>query len=254
VRILIKTSPYVEELIEKYKEILSISDEKILVACNLVDAPNQAKLFWDKPSKTWTITHNNNVVEFILVEQLGHIYFNKKTASLRFDFNEDDPEIDMRLYPLLNNLLMCFENYNLTLFDDIYPLYREMVGEYLDKIEIFKQTINRANDPILLLSWYILYFLDFNYLIKKPDREERSSELTELIVHLKNNLLNFSSVISDSVLDKITEKLKNFDNVKSSIDSETIIHFFIDVLQATTLWEESTLIKQVKLYFPKIEL
>ena len=251
---MIKSSPHVEKIIDKYKKILSISEEKIIVACNLVDEPNQAALFWDKSSKTWTITHNNNVVEFVLVEQLGSIYFAKKTKSLRFDFTENDLEIDNSLYPLLNNLLICFENYNLILFDEIYPLYREMAFEYLDKIEIFKETINRAKDPILLLSWYILFFLDFNYLIKKPDREEKSNEMTQLISHLKIKLVHYSSAIDDLVLNKITEKLENFDNVKSTSDPETIIHFFIDLLQATTLWDESTLIKQVKLYFPKIEL
>ena len=250
---MIKSSPHVEKLIEKYKKILSISEEQIIVACNLVDQPNQAALFWDKSSKTWTITHNNNVVEFILVEELGHIYFAKKTKYIRFDFNENDPEIDMSLYPLLNNLDLCFINYNLTLFDEIYPLYLEMVFEYLDKIDIFKETINRAKDPILLLSWYILFFLDFNYLIKKPDREERSNEMSQLISHLKNNLIHCSSVIDDLILNEITDKLKNFDNIKSSSDPEIIIHYITDLLQATTLWDESTLIKQVKLYFPKIE-
>ncbi len=250
---MIKYPSSIDELIEKCKDLLSISEEPINLGCTIIPQPYQADLSWDDSTKTWFLRFNTEVPVFALIHELGHVYFaKKKTGYIYFAYYGDDSKIDDGLYPLFNNLLDCFINYNLTLFDEIYPLYQSMVFEYLDKIEPFKKHITCTKDPIVLLSWYILFFIDHNYLLKKQDQVERSNEMTELRSCLKKQLLQSSSEIDDIVLKNITEKLKNFENIKSSIDPTTILNFFIDVLQATNLWEESMLKEQVKLAFPEI--
>ncbi len=252
---MIKYPSSIDEMIDKYKDLLSISDEPINLGCTLIDQPNQADIRWDSSSKTWFLRFNANVPMFALVHELGHIYFaRKKSKYVYFACYRNDPEIDDRLYPLLNNLLDCFINYNLTLFNEIYHLYQAIVFEYLDQIEIFKEHIIHTKVPIVLLSWYILFFIDHNYLIKKQERAIRSNEMTQLRFYLKKQILQSSSEVDELILNTFTEKIKNFDNIKAINDPKTILNFFIDVLQATTLWDKSTLKKQVILSYPKIQL
>ena len=253
---MIKYPSSIDEMVDHYKELLSISDEPIMLGCTIMDQQYQSDLSWNKDSKTWFLRFNVNVPKFAFAHELGHVYFaKKKTNYIHFAYYGNDKntsDIDNRLYLLLNNLLDCFINYNLTLFDEIYPLYRSMVFEYLEKLDIFKGHIASTEDPIILLSWFILFFIDHHYLLNKQDQEEKPNEMTQLRSLLKKQLLDSSSEIDDSILRNFIEKLKNFEKIKSSTDPTTIVNFFIEVLQATTLWDEETLKTRVELLFPGI--
>lgn len=162
--------------------------------------------------------------------------------------------MDRNLLPLFSNLIDCFVNYNLSLFDEIYSKYRNSVFYYLDNIDAFKTDLTFLYNDIQLLSYYLLYYLDFNYIIIKQDREKRKEEINDLLNFLKEICNQKSSSLNDDKFKSIDDKLKLFSKVKSTDSCEEILKFILNIIKSISFWDQKTLQKQFKLFFPEIDI
>ena len=145
-----------------------------------------------------------------------------------------------------------FINYNLSTFDEIYEIYRKKVYQYLDNLQDFIIQIKQVNHINMLLSWYFLFFIDFNHILKKNDRTERFTEINMLLNCLENKILQLTSAFDKKKLDNLSKKLNMFKKTKSTKKPRKVISFFVKILLTLDIWNKKTLNQQMRLIFPTI--
>lgn len=240
------------EIIEKCKEILSISKEKIEFKLDSTIF-FEAELNWDRNSLTWTILYKEKLDEYYTVHELGHIYLARK--KMNFDgFAVQAPEDfvdkwDYRLKPLFNQLLDVFVDYNISQFDEIYGITRKKYIYYLEKKEDFEEMVDESEEFLELLSWYLVFFILFKFILREKEREKFSQEIDHRINYVKNSLLSFKSVINFDIFEELNEKLSFFDKIKEETDPKQIILFIINIIYTFNFWTKEELIKQAKIWF-----
>ncbi len=240
------------DVIEKCKKILSISKERIEYKLDSTIF-FEAELNWDINSSTWTISYKEKPDEYYTVHELGHIYLARK--KMNFDgFAVQASEYyvdkwDYRLKPLFNILLDVFVDYNISQFDEIYSIARKKYIDYLEKEEDFKEMVDESKEFLELLSWYLLFFILFKFILRENDREKFSQEIDHRINYVKRSLLSFKSVINLDIFEELNEKLNLFDKIKEETDHKQIILFIINVIYTFNFWTKEELIKQAKIWF-----
>ena len=241
-------------LIEKYKELLSITDIPIVIKR---DPTNkfEHEIEWHPNKKLWCIWYKDIPLEFYIIHELGHLYFAKRLThfegfALQTPFHK---ELDKKPYPLLNGLLDSFVNYNLSKFDEIYPIQKQKLCEYIEKSNDFKEMIDNQKDFIMLLSWYIIFFLEFNFILRKAERDFFSQEIERSLNYLKSSLIKVKSMGFSINFEELTKKLSKFEDVKEKIDPKLIVLFMINVIYVLDYWTKKELLKQIKLYFPGLK-
>lgn len=195
--------------LSRYREILSITEVNI----NLIRNPyitHQAELDFDSSSNSWIIYYNNIQSEFPIIHELGHIYFTlNKTSYMNFALPPPPShELNREMGELINNLLDCFINYSLSVFEEIYPVIQQNDFLYLDNLEIFRQRIESTSSRYTLLGWYILFYIHFRFILKKEDSDSRNKDIDSLL-----ELLNFTDFNVRNIKE-LTNRLNGFNSVK----------------------------------------
>ncbi len=241
-------------IVEKYKELLSITEVPIVLRR---DPTNkfEHELEWHPKQNLWCIWYKDEPIEFYIIHELGHLYFAKRLThfegfALQTPFHK---EIDNKLHPLLNGLLDSFVNYNLSKFDEIYPIQKQKLSSYLENFNDFKEMIDNQKDFIMLLSWYIIFFLEFNFILRKTGRVFFSHEIKRSLNYLKSSLINVKSMVFIIDFEEFNKKLSKFEDVKEKIDPKLIVLFMINVIYVLDYWTKKELLKQIKLYFPELK-
>lgn len=237
--------------LNRYKEILSISQENIEVEKDPLLITRQAQLDFDKSTNSWIIHYNNVQSDFPFIHELGHIYFAKKKIGYFYFALPPLPnsELDRSLGDLINNLLDCFINYNLSEFEEFYPIIRQNNFFYLDHLKDFQKLIEDADNLNTLLEWFILFYIEFRFILKEKDYEQRSQEIESLFEILKSNILNFG-ILDENKLKKFEKCLDKFNEKKNETRSVKIITYFVYVLLNINFWTKGELKKQMNLFFP----
>ena len=242
----------IKESIEKYKKILGITNERISIGRDPVTFA--AELDWDNSSKTWIIKCESEISEYYLIHELGHIYLARKVShydgfALPSPYNE---RIDQSLYPLINNLLDNFVDYNLSLFNEIYPILISKYFEYLDQFEEFKEMVDNCENFFTLLSWYFIFYIEFHYIVREVDKKKYKKTLNNLLSYLCKHLLEFKDIMDKKKLENVQIMLNKFEEKRFNKEHKQIILFIINVLYSIDLWDKNNLIKQIKLFFPHL--
>lgn len=243
-----------EQILDKYKKILSISNEKVVY--QLGTDKYEAELSWNEYSQTWIIFHREDITEFYFIHELGHIYFSRKITHCD-DFAVDTeikPGLDECLYPLINNLIDGLVDYNLSKFNEIYPILWKKYSEYFEKFNDFKDYVDEIDNLFDLLSLYKLLYIAYRFITREVHKKAFSSKIDQVLKYLKKSLLEFTPDISKEKLEKIESYLNKFKEVKDSNDLKEISIYISNVLLSTEFWDKKTLIKQIKLYFPSLSL
>jgi len=240
--------------VEKYKELLSITDVPIVLKR---DPKNEFEheLEWHPNEKIWCIWYKDTPMEFYIIHELGHLYFAKilthfEGFALQTPFHK---EINKKLYPLFNNLLDPFINYSLSKFDEIYLTQKQTLSEYLENFNDFKEMLDNQKDFITLLSWYFIFFLEFNFIFKKSERDLFSEEIEHSLNYIKSSLLKVKTMLFTINFEELNKKLSKFEVVKEEIDPKLIVLFMINVIYVLDNWTKKELLKQIKLYFPGLK-
>ncbi len=240
-----------KESLNIYKKILSISQENIEVERNPLLITRQAELGFDNSSKTWFIYYNNVQSDFPFIHELGHIYFaQNKIGYIYFALPPpQSSELDRTLGNLINNLLDCFINYNLSKFEEFYPFIKQNNFFYLDHLKGFQKQIEDTESLSTLLEWFILFYIEFRFILKKGDYEQKSHEIEFLLEILKTNILSFD-ILDAKKLEKLAKCLDKFNEKKNQARLVKIIAYFVYVLLNINFWTKGELIKQMNLFFP----
>ena len=236
--------------LNSYKEILTISQENIQVRRSLFIA-RQAELGFDNSSNSWTIYYNNVQSEFPFIHELGHIYFAKRTTEYIYFAlpPPPNPKLDISLGNLISNLLDFFINYNLREFEEFYPIIRQNNFYYLDHLKDFQKQIEGAEKLYTLLEWFILFYIDFKFILKEKDYKKRNLEIESLLEILEFNILNFG-IVDGNKLKKLIKCLDMFKEKRNETHPVKIITYFIDVLLNINSWTKDELKNKMNLFFP----
>ena len=239
-----------QNTLSRYKQILSIAEENINIVRDQF-LTREAELDFDISTISWIIYYKNTQSEFPIIHELGHIYFaTKKTNYMYFASPPPrNPELNHTIGNLINNLLDCFINYSLTVFDEIYPIIKQNNFIFLDNIINFQRNIRRIKDLHVLLGWYNLFYLEFRFILKEEDRDMRNEEINSFLAILKNQIYSFTDFNQNDV-EELTDNLNRFNGVKNEIDALKIILFIFNVVFKAKLWTDEELKKQIKLFFP----
>lgn len=240
--------------INRYKGILSISQENIELKKNPLLLTRQAELDFDNSKNSWIIYYNVVQSEFLIIHELGHIHFAiKKSGYIYFALPPPpNPKLDRSLGNLINNLLDCFINHNLSEFEEFYPFIRQNNFFYLDHLKNFQKQIEGTENLFTLLEWYLLFYIEFKFILKKEDYKKRNQEINSLLKILKSNLLNFNH-FSENNINKLSKCLDKFNEEKNEIRVVRIISYFIYVLLKINFWTKEELKKQMNLFFPNFK-
>lgn len=236
--------------LSRYKEILSITEVNI----NLIRNPyinRQAELDFDSLSNSWIIYYNNIQSEFPIIQELGHIYFAlNKTSYMNFALPPPQSrELNREMGELINNLLDCFINYSLSVFEEIYPVIQQNDFFYLDNLEIFRTRIESTSNRYMLLGWYILFYIDFGFILKPEDRDTRNQDIDSFLELLRSQVCNLFG-FNTRDMRELTNNLNGFNSAKDEIQHVRIIYFIYNVLSSLNLWPTQELQRQIRLFFP----
>ena len=245
----------IKKSVYKYAKILGVDDQRF--EFHEGTELYNAELGWNESSGAWIINYDNkDVEEYYFAHEVGHIYLAKK-----FNFDgfskpmreEDAPKIDWNIPLLLNMCLDGFVDYHISQFKEIYPC---MKVKYLSAVEGLPNTfsyINENKDYIEVLSWYIIWFQIFNYILDKKNRVMFKNEISNLFSFTKNHLLRFKGGINKEKFNEMTEKVKNFKEVRKTEDPRQILLYSSNVILGTGLWEQSKVLKHIKYFYPTIK-
>jgi len=234
----------IESFIDDIKKVLSLQDEKIIIK----ESPYtyNAELDWNKDSRCWEI-HLKIPVEdkFPIIHEVGHIYLAKKTSCLQFARppHIGSPSIT-DLLPLINNLLDDFVNYNISQFKPLYPYYRLTMLKFLGNTFIIN--IKNFTDSILLITYYFLLFVDFNFILRERDRNKYQNKISRVLNTLEKLIIRLSE---NTDLKGIKDELIKFQQIRVTNDKKDIFNFFVIVLASIGIWEKSSITQQIENLF-----
>ena len=238
--------------LSRYKEILSIREENIRLKKNPL-LTRQAELDFDPSSQSWILYYNITRSEFPFIHELGHIYFASKITDYKYFALPPPPNnrLNRKVGNLIGNLLDCFVNYNLSVFDEIYSIIQQNDFGYLDELGNFQSNVESGNDTNMLLGWYILFYIDFRFILKKKDSNIRKQDIDTFLKVLSSQI-NRSPEFNGKNIKKFTRSLDRFNEAKAEIKYEKIVYFIYTILLYTNLWTTKELQTQIKLFFPPL--
>ncbi len=241
----------VEEIIEKFVKILSISDEKI--DFKIKENIKQAALDYDGENNQWIVYYKKKYKRFPIIHELGHIYLAKKKVNY-LGFAKPPPitpQTDKSLIPILNNLIDCFVNYNLSKFEPISLEIQDYFHNYLEDLDSIKKRIKNNNNILLILSFYFLYYIEFKFILIGKGRYILHEKMNNLLNSLKSYCIRRDDKLTLNKFHAIDKVLNKFDSFKSTNNYEDILHYFSHVLKVTSIWSANYINNQLNLIFPK---
>jgi len=245
-------SKHIMNLIKYYKDVLSLSQEKVMIKKGTICY--DAELEWDEDNSLWIINYNEGIDDYYFVHELGHIYLAKKANFEDFAKPyKDTPDLDGNFEPLFNGMLDGLVDFRLSQFEEIYPILRKMYLKYLDDLDNTFSYIVENADYIQLLSWYILWFQALQFILTTSDRKRNIKKIGRLLDFAEHNLLKFKGGIAQEDFKEAKVKLNAFDSIKGSLNPKDILLHFANVLYTSNLWDKKKILSQVILYFPGIK-
>jgi len=240
---------HIKKLLLEVKDILNIEEE---IQLKRNSTRFQAELSWNEQSRNWIVYYEQSLKKFVLSHELGHIYYAKQWINFN-DFAIPPPfniRAERDFFLLVNNLLDCFVNHSLSKFSKLYTFYKEeLFSYYLDNLDDFCLHIEKHSDKTKVLSWFFLFYIDFKYIIKEKDANSRREDIKRLLDKLKERILQILNN-DNTTLDLIIERLDRFNDVKETRDPRLVIHYFVNLLLASNIWDKEQIMTQIKIFFP----
>ena len=165
---------------------MNLSDESIKLEILPGTHLNQLKgsnLRWDDASDTWIIEFVEQH-DFFLAHELGHIYLSIK-YSCPFFAKQTQVPVNVQIGFYNTCIVDSFVNYNLSNYDYIYPYF-------LDYVDIYLTEGRNGPDPNTpgLLGFYLNFFLDIHYCLKKKNFDERKRMISNYFKNFEELILN----------------------------------------------------------------
>jgi hypothetical protein len=247
-------SERIKNLTEKYAKILGVDDQ--IFGFHEGTEVHQADLGWDEERGIWIINYDNeDVNESYIAHEVGHIFLAKKFGFDGFAKpmrDEDAPKIDWNIPLLLNMCLDGFVDYHISQFSTIYPCLKVKYFSYVEDLQNTFSYIEENTDYIEVLSWYILWFQIFNFIIDRASRFKYKDEIAQLFSYTKNHLLKFKGGMDSITFGKFIDTLKKFKEIKKTDDPKQIILYSTNVILSCGFWDRTKVLKHMRFFFPTI--
>ncbi|MHA1755159.1 MAG: hypothetical protein ACTSVV_00210 [Promethearchaeota archaeon] len=174
----------------EYKKILSLEHVPIVMRKD-PECKFDTELEWHPSERVWCIWYKKDLSKYYIAHELGHLYLAKITSFPNFALQTpDNKHIDRRLHCLFNDLLDIFVDYNLSCVKTIYPILSEKLLGYLLYMADFKEFLANIHDFMYLLSFYPLFYLNFNYILNSIERDKYKNEIQSFLNSLKTRIVN----------------------------------------------------------------
>lgn len=234
------------EILKKCQKLLSLENENIKLKYYLESDPSAqaVQLTRNEEEEYWVVEYIDEGIEFLLMHEIGHIYFYKFIKNIHFS-KQVTQEVNREFFNYNNVIVDCFVNYHITRFDYIYSEYIK----YINKL-IIPLRFGVKPDTPQLLGHYINIYLELNYCLKKNELilnkkiiKKGLSKYKQLIIkHPDYNLFNKDFI-------RIERKLDEFDKIKHSKNSKIIIDYIHQVLRHLSKWDNAECKTQLKIIY-----
>lgn len=225
--------------IEKYTKILSISRKEVEINVN----PSiRSEIYWDKKIKKFVINCREFNDNFDVIHELGHIYLAKKINFFAFSNPSTHPNINEIIFRIVDYLLNCFVNYNLSTFEEIYPVYRNFILSLTSKRFLFISNLE-------FLGFLLWLYVELNYILKK---EEKNTQIESYFLNQVNIFLN-SSKVNKEDFNSLISDLSEFEKVKYSTNFKEILNFIRNIISSISTifrkWDKNFINNQLDIIF-----
>ncbi len=254
-----------DEEIEIIKKTFSLEGECINFEHSNIYAED-----WNEDKNCWEVEYIDQVINYSLIHELGHIYLAKKLefpyfAKTSREIKEKAEEIkkllakrrnlpnDLKeisdIFDYVNYIVDCFVNSNSFSSNQYYLLYLE----YIDRtLRIIKNGF-RFTNLHELLGGYITNYLEFNFNLKFKNKTlSRQKKINIFIRDLKKIIINNSNLTNEK-FQEINKKLNYFNKIKNTTNPKDIIKFIFEIIKLVAFWNEVIIRKKFKLFFPETD-
>lgn len=208
---------------------------------------------WSSEESSWIIYFYQLADKRTVIHELGHIYLAKTLNNWYFvDSSKKEKIKAEKLHPeiskFFNRLIDCFNDYNLSKFEEFYDAYVSHIVAGLNQYPDPKQ--HNLNESIF---YYLKAYIDFNYILKPEDNNKYISEIEANLRTVKNSIIKKIKIekrkLSFNRFVSLDRQLNNFNSIKDSLDSKVILQFFYNTLNLLGFWSKKELQNNFKLYF-----
>ena len=99
------------------------------------------------------------------------------------------------------------------------------------------------------MAYYLLYYIEYNYVYKENDRFAYSSKIDTLLTNTENLLISKSEAYNTKRLSQLKLQLARFELLKEWRNSEKIILFMSDIIRDLSLWSNEIVNEQLEKRF-----
>ena len=208
---------------------------------------------WSSEESSWIIYLYQLADKRTAIHELGHIYLAKILNNWYFVDSSKKEKIKAKeLHPeiskFFNRLIDCFNDYNLSKFEEFYDAYVSHIVVGLNQYPDPRQ--HNLNESIF---YYLKAYIDFNYILKPEDNNKYISEIKANLRAVKNSVIKKIKIekrkLSFNRFASLDRQLDKFKSIKDSLNSKVILQFFYNTLNLLGFWSKKELQNNFKLYF-----
>lgn len=238
---------YFEYIINHFQDKLSLSEE-----CTYLIFSYEDSIIWDDHIDCWQISHNPQLLIFLLIHELGHLNLSKLTDFEYFVKQRSSIKVHKGIYNILEGLTDSLVNINLCEDEEIYTSH---YLEYINLLLNYPENIRTLRKYEKLMC-YINFYLDLKYVLKEQEQIQLNERIRDFLSTIKNSLIiEFSSDRRFSqIIRNFEDYLDFFEEIKLNHDYKVILKCFYDFLEDFNIWDNEYLLDQFHRIYPEIDL
>ena len=235
--------------IKKWLSLLKLDNDHFIFCCeeehdNAFECDN---IKYIPEKKTFRIQIKYPYRRYCIVHELGHLYLAKQMNDMDLIItpNPDSNLMDMRI--LLNGMMDGFVNYRLIEFEEFYTYFLEkyQIGKYL--------YLTEETNFFEVLDKFIMLIIDYDYIIKEPDRNLRIAGRNKSLEIYRESILDKAKELninlSRQTIQTLEKTIMKFRLIKDSMSFEKIMYFMFLILNTLKLWDEQDVKKLLSQMF-----
>lgn len=211
-----------------YQKKLGLENEPIIFKSN-----NQfGGTSWK--GNNWVIYYRN---VFDILHELGHILLNNDPYNYTHSHSS-------WIHSFVNNIIDCFDNYNLVTNPKIPEFASLLSDECYDYTTTLWNKISESN-PHELLALYCLLFLNWQYIVPNKVKKNRSKTISFTLKKARKAIIN-GLRLSEDYFDDFITKLIFFNEIKKNWNVKAVSSYILDVLVGSKIANKNSVLNVLK--------
>lgn len=212
----------------EYQKILGLEHEPIVLRFNNKFGGTSWK------EGNWIIYYRN---AFDILHELGHILLNNNPNNYTHSHSS-------WIHSFVNNIIDCFDNYNLVSNPNVPEFALLLSDECYDYTTTLWNKISNSN-PHTLLALFCLLFLNWNYVVPSNVKQNRTQTIEFVLKQARKTIISGLN-LSDEFFDDLKNRLVYFNKIKNNYDVKTISIYIINVLCETKLANKNNVLNVLR--------